>query len=101
MKRRSAKRLRALELWDVGTVELTHGGDDGACLHLGETLVFLAHRDGPDAVLVVSLSGDDFGLPAPTLVQAGVGVYAGEVALKPGLFGEDLRPLVAGLEAVA
>src|SRR6202012_4627796 len=101
MKRRPAKAVRALYLWDVRTVELTDGGDDGARLHLGETLVVLAHSDGPDAVLVVPLGGDDFGLPAHMVVQAVLGHHAGEVAPQLGLFGEEVRPLVAGLEAVA
>ena len=45
--------------------------------------------------------GDDFGLPAHMVVQAVLGHQAGEVALQLGLFGEEVRPLVAGLEAVA
>ena len=101
MKRRPAKRSGALELWDVRTVQLADGGDDGARLHLGETLVVLAHSDGPHAVLVVPLDGDDFGLPAHMVVQAVFGHHAGEVAPQLGLFGEEVRPLVAGLEAVA
>ncbi len=85
----------------VRTVELSDGADDRARREFGDRAVAIARQDRPRRCGVIPRSLGHLGFPADVRRDVVLVHHALEIGLQLRLFGEEVRPVIGRLEAVA
>ncbi|BBA88374.1 hypothetical protein MPSD_28790 [Mycobacterium pseudoshottsii JCM 15466] len=101
MKRWPGKGVGTVEFRDIGTVQLTHGGDERPRGEGARGAVGRPQPNGPDSVVIVPLGPQGFGIPLDMPTQIVRVDRLCEIVLQLPLFGEEMRPIVVGFKAVA
>lgn len=101
VERRAREIVAPRDGRQIGTVELPDGADHGACRHRVRRAVGVADSDLPRLGRLIPSRAGDLGLEPDVRADAVLVQDAFEIGLQLRLFGEELRPVVAGFKAVA